>query len=259
MCRLDRYTCLAWLALGFFLVFINSNAYGQTEQIPTFSIQMGESEHPQDIAPAIKIVLMLTILSVAPAILLMMTSFTRIIIVLGFVRQALGTQTMPPNQVLIGLSLFLTFFTMSPIIDVAYQKAFIPYQNKDITMMQALDIVQKPVRSFMLAETREEDLRLLLSVSTEEKPSNSDEIKMITLIPAFMVSELRTAFQIGFLIYIPFLIVDMVVSAVLMAMGMLMLPPTVVSLPFKIVLFILVDGWALIVESLVRSFKGFAL
>lgn len=225
---------------------------------PTLSLNLAEADDPSAVVPAIKIVALLTVLAVAPAILLMTTSFTRIVVVLSFVRQALGTQTMPPNQVVVGLALFLTLFTMSPVINQITEKALNPYIEKTITQDQALEELAKPVRKFMLAETRKSDLGMFFNIAKLPKPNSVDDVPMNVLIPAFMISELKTAFQIGFLIYIPFLIIDMVVSSVLMAMGMMMLPPTVVSLPFKLVLFVLVDGWALIVDSIVKSFGSLA-
>jgi flagellar biosynthesis protein FliP len=226
--------------------------------VPSLNINLSESDDPTAVVPAIKIVSILTILSVAPAILLMMTSFTRILVVLSFLRQAIGTATMPPNQVLLGLSLFLTMFTMAPVWQPINDRVIEPLAHKAITQEQALAEIAKPVRKFMLAETREADLGLFMSLSKIEKPKKIEDIAFSVLIPAFMISELKTAFQIGFLIYIPFLVIDMVVSAVLMAMGMMMLPPTVVSLPFKLVLFVLVDGWSLIVGALVKSFHTYA-
>ena len=228
-------------------------AIAQTK-MPTIELNMYETDDPEAFVPALKIVAMLTILAVAPAILLMMTSFTRIVVVLSFIRQALGTQTMPPNQVVVGLSLFLTMFTMGPIIDRINDRALTPYLEKAITQEQAIKEVITPMRAFMLAETREDDLGIFMKVSQQSKPNSVDDIPLRVIIPAFVISELKTAFQIGFLIYLPFLVIDMVVSSILMAMGMMMLPPTVVSMPFKLVLFVLVDGWALIVDSLVRSF-----
>ena len=228
-------------------------AIAQTK-MPTIELNMYETDDPEAFVPALKIVAMLTILAVAPAILLMMTSFTRIVVVLSFIRQALGTQTMPPNQVVVGLSLFLTMFTMGPIIDRINDRALTPYLEKAITQEQAIKEVITPMRAFMLAETREDDLGIFMKVSQQSKPNSVDDIPLRAIIPAFVISELKTAFQIGFLIYLPFLVIDMVVSSILMAMGMMMLPPTVVSMPFKLVLFVLVDGWALIVDSLVRSF-----
>ena len=223
--------------------------------LPTISIDLSDSANPDDVVPAIKIVALLTVLTVAPAILLMMTSFTRILIVLGFVRQALGTQTMPPNQVILGLAMFLTLFTMSPVLNQIKENAYMPYAEKKITTEQAIDEFMKPVRKFMMAQTKEADLALLFNIAKLEKPSVAADIPISVLIPSFMISELKTAFQIGFLIYIPFLVIDMVIASILMAMGMLMLPPTVISLPFKIVLFVLVDGWSLIVGSVVKSFN----
>ena len=229
-------------------------AFSQTS-LPTISIDLKETDDPKEFSPAIKIVAMLTILTVAPAILLMMTSFTRILVVLSFVRQALGTTTMPPNQVIVGLAMFLTAFTMAPVWDVVKEKAYDPYMAQTITQDEALDELIKPVRKFMLAQTRETDLELFYSITKTSLPTTPEDVKMTVLMPAFMISELKTAFQIGFLIYIPFLIVDMVISSILMALGMMMLPPTVISLPFKLVLFVLVDGWALIVENIVKSFN----
>jgi flagellar biosynthetic protein FliP len=224
-------------------------------KLPSVSIDLKETDNADDLVPAMKIVGLLTVLSIAPAILLMMTSFTRILVVLSFVRQALGTSQMPPNQVIVGLALFLTMFTMSPVIDTIKDKAFTPYTEKKISTEQAFEEFLKPVRKFMLAQTRETDLEMFFGITKQAKPRTPADVGMTVLMPAFMVSELKTAFQIGFLVYIPFLIIDMVVSSVLMAMGMMMLPPTVVSLPFKLVLFVLVDGWALIVENIVKSFN----
>ena len=223
-------------------------------KMPTIELNLYETDDPEAFVPALKIVSMLTILAVAPAILPMMTSFTRIVVVLSFIRQALGTQTMPPNQVVVGLALFLTLFTMGPILDRINERALTPYLAKAITQEQALEEVITPMRAFMLAETREDDLGIFMNVANLNKPNSVSDVPLRVLIPAFVISELKTAFQIGFLIYLPFLVIDMVVSSILMAMGMMMLPPTVVSMPFKLILFVLVDGWALIVDSLVRSF-----
>jgi flagellar biosynthetic protein FliP len=248
-----KFLTLVLFALPILVAFAPSAA-AQTG-VPTISIDLKETDSPDDLVPAMKIIAMLTVLTIAPAILLMMTAFTRILVVLSFVRQALGTMTMPPNQVIVGLSLFLTMFIMAPVWDVIKEKAYDPYVNKAITQDQALEELMKPMRKFMLAQTRESDLGMFYSITGKEQPKDASEVPMSLLLPAFMVSELKTAFQIGFLIYIPFLIIDMVISSVLMAMGMMMLPPTVVSLPFKLILFVLVDGWALIVENLVKSFN----
>ncbi len=248
--------CIFVIALVLLIFFISNIAYSQVK-IPSLNLNLSESDQPEAIVPAMKIVAFLTILSVAPAILLMMTSFTRILIVLGFVRQALGTQSMPPNQVLIGLSLFLTMFTMSPVWEIIQKNALNPYMEKKIEQEEAFANFLAPVHKFMIQETREDDLSLFYNISKLPKPSQPKDVPMSVLMPAFMISELKTAFQIGFLVYIPFLVIDMVISSILMAMGMMMLPPTVVSLPFKLVLFVLVDGWSLIISSLVKSFQIF--
>ena len=255
--RLKALLALVFLFAVTILPLCSEVAFADNK-IPSISMSIGESDSPDDMVPAIKIIGLLTILSVAPAILLMMTSFTRIIVVLSFVRQAIGTQSMPPNQVILGLALFLTAFTMAPVWDQVYDRSLNPYFNKAISQEQALDEIIKPVRKFMLGETREADLALFFNIAKLPKPKNQDEVSMRILIPAFMISELKTAFQMGFLVYIPFLIIDMVISAILMAMGMMMLPPTVVSLPFKLVLFVLVDGWSMIVGRLVESFRSFS-
>ena len=225
---------------------------------PTLSFSLAGLDDPDAAVPALKIVAALTVLSMAPAILLLMTSFTRILIVLGFIRQALGTQSLPPNQVLIGLALFLTYFTMSPMLETIEKTALTPYMEKKITQSQAIDALVIPIKKFMQSETRQDDLLLFLELAGKNKPMSLSEISLPVLMPAFLISELKSAFQMGFLLYIPFLIIDMVVASILMSMGMMMLPPTVVSLPFKLVLFVLVDGWNLIISSLVRSFHIFA-
>ena len=211
-------------------------------------------DDPQSVSDSLTIILLITVLSLAPGILVMMTSFTRIVIVLGFVRTALATNQMPPNQVIIGLSLFLTLFVMSPTIGEINEQAVQPYMNGEITQVEALSRAAVPMKEFMAKHTREEDLLLFLEYTGDEKPENVQDIPLTALIPAFAISELKTAFQMGFMIFIPFLIIDMIVSSVLMSMGMLMLPPVMISLPFKILLFILVDGWHLVVQSLLASF-----
>ncbi len=223
-------------------------------QIPTLNIGIQNTDDPQKIATAIEIILLLTVLSLAPSILLMMTSFTRLIIVFGFLRQAIGSQQMPPNQVLIGLSLFLTFFIMQPVWSKANQKGIQPYLNDEINYKVAWKNVETPFRNFMFKNTREDDLALFAHFASIENPKDKDEIPTYVLIPSFMISELKTAFEIGFILYIPFLIIDMVVSSVLLSMGMMMLPPVLISLPFKLLLFVLVDGWHLLTGSLVQSF-----
>ncbi|WP_411700079.1 flagellar type III secretion system pore protein FliP [Conyzicola sp.] len=209
-------------------------------------------------APSSAIVTLIgiTLLSVAPALLLMMTSFTKIFVVLAMVRNALGLPSIPPNQVLAGLALFLSLFIMAPVLTDVNELAVQPYLNGEIDVAQAFDLASGPLRTFMLANTREEDLALLTRVSGAENPESPDDVPMLTLIPSFMISELRAAFIIGFVIFVPFLVIDLVVSSALMSMGMMMLPPVMISLPFKILLFVLVDGWALVITSLVSSYQG---
>jgi flagellar biosynthesis protein FliP len=203
---------------------------------------------------SIQTLLLLTGLTFLPAIILMMTGFTRIVIVLSLLRHALGTQTAPPNQVLLGLALFLTFFVMAPTFDRVYAEAYQPLSENKITFQQALEKGAIPMREFMLKQTRAADLELFTRIAKQPKPESADQVPMTVLIPAFVISELKTAFQIGFIIFIPFLIIDMVVASVLMSMGMMMMSPVIVAMPFKIMLFVLVDGWNLIVGSLVLSF-----
>jgi flagellar biosynthesis protein FliP len=202
----------------------------------------------------LQILVLLTILTLIPAILVSVTSFTRLIIVTHFLRQALGTQTMPPNQVLIGLSLFLTYFIMQPVGEQINREALQPMMQGKMSEMQALDQASGPLRQFMLRYTREKDLALFLNIAKDPKPRNPQDISMRVLIPSYMISELKTAFQMGFVLFIPFLVIDMVVAAVLLSMGMMQLPPVVVSTPFKILLFVLVDGWNLVIGSMVKSF-----
>jgi flagellar biosynthesis protein FliP len=221
---------------------------------PFFAVNIADSANEGDLTPALRVVGILTLLTFAPAILLLMSAFTRILIVLSFLRQALGAPTLPPNQVLIGLSLFLSYFVMAPTTQKIYDTAIKPYNEKTITAEQAFEKGQEPIRTFMLAQVRSEDLALFYGLSKEAQPQRKEDVSMRVLIPSFVISELRAAFQIGFIVYLPFIIIDMIVSSVLMAMGMMMLPPTVVSLPLKIILFVLVDGWNLLAGSLVRSF-----
>jgi flagellar biosynthesis protein FliP len=195
----------------------------------------------------------MTVLTLAPSILIMMTCFTRIIVVFHFLRQALGTQTQPPNQLLTGLALFLTFFVMQPALNQANKEGIQPYMRDEITQSQAVENIVKPFREFMLRHTREEDLGLFVKLNGEEKPNDVSEISIWTIIPAYSISELRIAFQIGFLLFIPFLVLDMVISSILMSLGMFLLPPQLISLPIKVLLFILVDGWYLIIDSLMKS------
>jgi flagellar biosynthesis protein FliP len=222
--------------------------------LPSVNLGLKSTNNPQEIVSAIKIILMLTVLTLAPAILILMTAFTRIIIVLSFVRQALGTQNMPPNQMLVGLALFLTMFIMSPFFTKINTEAVQPFLNNQISQEMAIEKSMAPLRVFMFNQTRAQDLELFIRLSKSPVPKVRADVPSSVLVPAFILSELKTAFQIGFIVYLPFLVIDMVAASVLMAMGMMMLPPVVISLPFKIMIFVLVDGWTLLVGSLVKSF-----
>jgi len=222
--------------------------------IPKLTIGVQNATEPQDVVVTIQILALLTFLIMAPALLLMTTCFTRIIVVLHFLRQALGTQQTPPTQLLVGLALFLTFFVMSPTLTQINDKALQPYLAKQISQRQALQEASVPMKTFMLKQTRDQDLGLFFRLGRYDQPKTAMDTPMAVLIPAFVISELRVAFQIGFLLYLPFLIIDMVVAAVLLAMGMMMLPPVMISLPFKILLFVLVDGWYLVIQSMITGY-----
>ncbi len=247
--KIKNLTLLVALLLGIFFV---QQAYAVVN--PTISINLGAANTPTQISGAIKLLVLLTVLALAPSILIMMTSFTRIIAVLAILRQGLGTQQMPPNQILIGIALFLTIFIMTPQIKAIYENAYKPLSNNQITLQEAYYRAAKPLKTFMLKQTRQKDLALFLRVAHKKNPKNPEELSMGIVIPAFIISELKTAFEMGFMIYIPFLIIDMVVSSILMSMGMMMLPPIMISLPFKLLLFVLADGWNLVVMSLFKSF-----
>ncbi len=225
------------------------------QNLPGIRLDLQEAQTPEDVAVTIQIVLLITLLTLAPAILILVTSFTRIIIVLSLLRHAMSTQQIPPNQVLIGLALFLTFFIMTPVLDDINSQAVRPYLNEEISQREAFERAVVPIRTFMLKYTRQVDIALFLRAAEMPQPANVDELQTRVIIPAFVISELKTAFQMGVMLFIPFLIIDMVVASVLMSMGMMMLPPIMVSLPFKIILFVLVDGWHLVVLSIVQSFK----
>lgn len=217
-------------------------------------INIFSSSDPENVSSTVKLLLLLTVFSVAPGILILMTCFTRIVIVLSFVRTSLATQSMPPNQVLIGLALFLTFFIMAPTFSEINKEALTPLMDNKISLDEAYTKAEEPIKEFMSKHTRQKDLALFMNYAKMDKPESLKDIPLTTIVPAFAISELKTAFQIGFMIFIPFLIIDMVVASVLMSMGMMMLPPVMISLPFKILLFVLVDGWYLIVKSLLQSF-----
>lgn len=238
-----------------FLVF-GIFVYAQTP-IPTVNLTLSAPNEPQELVNTLNVIIVMTLLVLAPSLILVMTSFTRIIIVFAFLRTALGTQQSPPTQVLVSLSLILTFFIMEPTVKKAYDQGIRPYIDKKISYEVAFEEGIKPFKEFMMNNTREKDLALFYRIRGIENPNSVDEVSISTLIPAFMISELKTAFQIGFLLYLPFLVIDMVISSILMAMGMMMLPPVMISLPFKILVFVLVDGFNLLVGNLVAGFRSF--
>ncbi|MDR6552806.1 flagellar type III secretion system pore protein FliP [Paenibacillus qinlingensis] len=247
---------LLLVVISVFLLSLTASAAETdiTNPIPGLNVNIGTSTATGGSSNTVTLLLMLTVLSLAPSFLILMTSFTRIVIVLGFVRTSLGTQQMPPNQVLIGLALFLTFFIMSPTLGEVNQTALQPYLKGDINQTQAFQAASLPMKKFMFKHTRQKDLKLFLDYSKAKAPTGVEDIPLTSLVPAYAISELKSAFQMGFMIFIPFLVIDMVVSSTLMAMGMMMLPPVMISLPFKILLFILVDGWYLVVRSLLLSY-----
>lgn len=245
-----------FLVLALALILLPpATASAQSAPLPNISLNIGGNADQGKAATVVQLLLILTVLSLAPALLMMVTSFTRILIVLSLVRNALGVQQMPSNQIIIGLALFLTFFIMAPVWQQVNEEALKPYYEDRINGEEAFALAAAPVKNFMLKQTREKDLALFVKLSKEKRPEKPADITLPVLIPAFVISELKTAFQIGFLIFLPFLIIDIVVASILLSMGMMMLPPIMISLPFKLLLFVLVDGWYLIVESLVRSFK----
>lgn len=258
MIRKLNYLKIIILVVLIFTIFVsNVHAEPETIEFPRVGLTLDTSDNPEDVTSAVKILLLLTVLALAPSILVMMTSFTRIIIVLSFLRNAMGTQQMPPNQVLIGLALFLSLFIMKPVLTDINDNALKPYASEEITQEVAIEEASTTIKQFMLGQTSKKDLGLFVSLSGIETPIAEEDIPSLPLtiiIPAFLISELAIAFKIGFLIYIPFLVIDMVVSSTLMSMGMMMLPPVMISLPFKILLFIMVGGWNLITESLINSF-----
>ena len=242
------------LRIAPFVFLLLAASPGCAVTLPTVQVGLAETNDPKQVSVLIEILLIFTVLSMAPAIILMTTCFTRLVVAFSFLRSALGTQQMPPAQLLIGLSLFLTLFIMTPVLTEMNETAVKPYMSEKIGLQQAYNEGIKPLRAFMFKQTREKDLALFLGVAKMQKPANKDEVPTTVLVPAFVISELKTSFQIGFILFLPFLVIDMVVASVLLSMGMMMLPPVMVSLPFKLLLFVLVDGWYLIVGSLVKSF-----
>lgn len=273
--KLRKFSVLFLIPLAFVVIFSGTGAVHATTVTPdtgaeegqvdsvtsdnndatTLGLSLSTNSDETSLSGTLQILLIITVISLAPSILVMVTSFTRIIIVLHFVRTAIGTQSSPPNNVLIGLSLFLTLFIMSPVIAQIKTEAYDPLVAEEITQQEALERGIQPLREFMLKQTRQDDLRLFMDIAKIEPVESVDELSITIIIPAFIISELRAAFIIGFLIYVPFIVIDMVVSSVLMSMGMMMLPPTTISMPFKILLFILADGWNLVIGQLVNSFN----
>lgn len=244
-----------FILIGGLLFILLFSGTAMAAPIPSVSVNVGDAQGPQDVAVTLQVMALLTILTLAPGILIMTTSFVRIVVVIGFLRNALSTQNVPPNQVVIALSMFLTFYIMSPYWGEANENGIQPYLAGEITQEQAIDNVVAPIREFMFKQTREADLALFVNLADTERPNSQDDVSTFTLIPAFIISELKTAFQIGFMIYVPFIVIDMIVASTLMSMGMMMLPPVMISLPFKILLFVMVDGWHLLIKSLIVSFK----
>jgi flagellar biosynthetic protein FliP len=248
-----RLAIIAALAGGFWALS-TGDASAAGAVMPDINISLGETGDPGKIGAGIKILVLMTVLSLAPSIIITMTSFVRIVVVMSFLRQALGTQSAPPNQVMAGLSLFMTFFIMQPVFMKMYSEAFVPFSQEKLSLEAAFTKGMTPLREFMINQTREKDLALFVEMAKIPRPQTVDDVPTHVVIPAFIISEMRTAFTIGFLIYIPFLVLDMVIASVLMSMGMMMLPPVMISLPFKLMLFVLVDGWYLIAGSLMKSF-----
>ncbi len=242
----------------FFFFFAAQNLFAQQPQptipLPSIGIDVGTADSPQDVSTTLQILILLTVLTLAPSAMIMTTSYLRIIIVFHFIKSALGTQQMPPSQMLAGVALFITFFVMAPTWNQVYDNGVKPYMDGNMTMDQAYDNSITPIREFMFKNVRNEDLELFVGLANIERPQNRNDLPTYVLVPAFAISEMRAGFIIGFFLFIPFLMVDMIVGSILMSMGMMMVPPMLVSLPFKILLFVLIDGWNLIIGSVVRSF-----
>ena len=223
--------------------------------IPSVNVEVGTADNPEQVASTLQVIGVLTLATIAPAILMMTTSFVRIVVIIGFLRNALATQNVPPNQVVVSLAIFLTFYIMAPYWSQANDNGLQPYLAGQISQEEAIDNVLEPMREFMFRQTRESDLALFVNLSDAERPESQEDVSTFVLIPAFMISELKTAFQIGFMLYVPFIVIDMIVATTLMSMGMMMLPPVMISLPFKILLFVMIDGWHLLIRSIIVSFR----
>ena len=237
----------------FLMLILSSAAYADVT-LPKIDFSIGQSSSPTDFVTSLQILIILTILTLAPSIIIMTTSFVRIIVIFHFVRQAIGLQQMPPNQILVGMSLILTFFIMNPTIKEVVDNGINPYLEREITQEVFFENIQSPLKEFMLKQTKDKDLKLFLSASKSELPENREEVSFWVVLPAFILSELTRGFEIGILIFIPFIIIDMIVATVLMSLGMMMLPPVMISMPFKLLVFVMVDGWTLVVDSLIKSF-----
>ncbi len=246
--------CVQWLPIVAALILILA-AMAPAQILPKVTLGVEQAKSPQEAAVTLELLFLMTVLTLSPSILILMTSFTRVVVVLSFVRRAVGTQTLPSNQMIIGLSLFLTLFVMMPVFKTINEKALQPYLAEEINYKVALENAMGPLRHFMLKQTGEKDLALFVKLSKSPRPRTVEDLANTTIIPAFVIGELKTAFIIGFIVYIPFLVIDMVVASVLMSMGMMMLPPVMISLPFKLILFVLVDGWHLVIKQLVMSFR----
>jgi flagellar biosynthetic protein FliP len=236
------------LVIGFFV-------YLCAQTVPRVTLSVADGNNPGDVSVALQVLFLITILALAPSILIMTTAFVRIVIVLSFLRRAIGTQSLPPDQLMIGLALFMTLFVMMPVLTEINQKALQPYMAQEIKFKEAIDIAVKPLRNFMLRQVTEKDVALFVRISRSPPPRTVDDLSLEVIIPAFITSELKAGFIIGFILFIPFLVIDMVVASVLLSMGMMMLPPAMISMPFKIILFVMVDGWHLIVSELITSFR----
>jgi len=241
----------------FGIFFLSASLLGVDDPvtIPTVNLSLSAPSSPEQLVTSLNVLIVLTLLALAPSLIFMMTSFLRLVIVFSFLRQALGTQQMPPNTVLISLALILTFFIMEPIAKQSYEVGVKPYLAEEISYQEAFELGVQPFKEFMIRNTREKDLALFFRMRNLENPATVQDVPLTVAVPAFMISELKTAFEIGFLLYLPFLVIDMVVSSVLMSMGMMMLPPVMISMPFKLLIFVLVDGWNLLVGNLVESFR----
>ena len=253
-CKVYDYALRILTCVGLIFLFA-SNLAEAAPILPSVNVEVGTANTTEEVASTLQVMALLTVLSIAPAILIMTTSFVRIVVVIGFLRNAMSTQNVPPNQIVIGLAMFMTFYIMSPYWSQANEEGIQPFLDGQISQEEALQKTVAPIREFMFRQTREADLALFVNLSESERPNTQDDVSTFVLIPAFMISELKTGFQIGFMIYVPFIVIDMIVATTLMSMGMMMLPPVMISLPFKILLFVMIDGWHLLINSIILSFR----